>query len=374
MKDLRLKLCAFLMAVLAMGCNNEEKPRELNESKEVINIGAVLPLTGDVGKYGNWVKEGIDLAVEEINSTKYIGENRELKVFYEDDKCEAKEAASGMEKLTNINKVSFVIGSWCSSCVLAQAPIAEKQKVILFAEGLSPKISDAGDFIYRVISNGKHYADKILQYIYQQGYTNIAVIYVNNDFGFDIATYFQNQTNANNVDVELMAYEYGTKDFKTELLKIKTMNPDAILMISYEEAGYIIKQAKEFGVQSNFLAMDTYENEEIIRIAGAAASGVVYPHFFDPNRKGKQFVRFSDKYNQKYGAPPEGFAAVSYDAVYIIAESLKNSNSLDVNELLRFLNTMSYEGVTGKIQFDSKGDAIKELLLKTVRDKEFTTL
>ncbi len=353
------------------GCNscNQNKPKN---NKGVVKIGAVLPLTGDVAKYGNWIKEGMNLAVDEINENDSF--TKKIEIIYEDDKCDATFGTNAMTKLATIDKVPFVIGSWCSSSVLAQAPIAEKEKVIVLSEGLSPKISDAGDYIFRIIPTGKIYIDKLVEFIGKSGYKKVAVIYVNNDFGVGMTSYLEERIKSINGEVvEQQSYLSDTKDFKNQLLKVSSQKPDVVLLVSYEEAGYILKQAKELNLKLKFLGMDTFENPDILKVAGESANGVIYPHFFYENdtASNNALKVYQKKYFKKYNHFSEGFAAVSYDAVYLIAEILKNTDPNDKAKILETLQSIQYNGVTGLTSFDDNGDAKKNIILKEVINGRF---
>jgi branched-chain amino acid transport system substrate-binding protein len=368
-----MRICIFLSLVMAASCLvcctcNSNRSQQ---GKKIVKIGAVIPLTGDVAKYGNWIREGMDLAVSELNST---DDSMQLEVIYEDDQCDAAKATNAMTKLATIDNTLFVVGSWCSSSVLAQAPIAEKDKVILLSEGLSPKISQAGPYTFRIIPTGRIYVDKIVEYLQQNKLSKIAAIYVNNDFGIGISEYLQGKLKSFSGSlVAAEAYESDAKDFKNQLLKVAAKLPEVVFIIGYEEAGQIIKQSTELNQHLKFLAMDTFENEDILKVAGPGAEGVIYPHFFYENdtASNPRLRDYQRVYMQKYKHVSEGFAAVSYDAVYLIADVLRKASGADRDVLRAAIANAQYNGVTGLNSFDGNGDARKNILLKIVRNGHF---
>jgi branched-chain amino acid transport system substrate-binding protein len=137
-------LCTLALVTLLFtpGCSKKSEPNE-------IKIGAILPLTGTSAQYGKWIQEALELGKEEINSKGGIN-GKSLVIVYEDDQADPKIAANAMQKLITLDKVPLVYGSWASSCVLAQAPIAESTKIVLIGEAISPKIRDAGDYTFRM--------------------------------------------------------------------------------------------------------------------------------------------------------------------------------------------------------------------------------
>jgi branched-chain amino acid transport system substrate-binding protein len=132
-----------------------------------IRIGAILPLTGNAGKYGQYIKQALELAREEINQSGGInGEN--LHIIYEDDLTDPKTAAASMSKLAEVDRVPIVFGSWASSSVLAQAPIAERTRTPILAEAQSPQIRDAGDYVFRIQPDSRYYLKALVPYVYNE--------------------------------------------------------------------------------------------------------------------------------------------------------------------------------------------------------------
>lgn len=369
----RIKIVITLTSIVFAfaGCNFGDQ-NSSKSNKEVVKIGAILPLTGDVSQYGNWIVEGIDLAVDEINENESFP--HKIEIIYEDDKCDPSFGAKAMNKLATVDKVPFVIGSWCSSSSLAMASIAEREKIIVFSEGLSPEISNAGDYTFRIIPTGKSYIDKLVEFIDHSGYKNVAVIYVNNDFGKGMTSYLEEKMNNINGKIGAkQSYLLDTKDFKNQLLEVSSHNPDVVLLVGYEEAGFIVKQANELNLNLKFLGMDTFENPDILNLAGESANGVIYPHFFNENDTiaNNLLKQYQNNFIKKYNHSSEGFAAVSYDAVYLIAEILKTIHPDDKMKILKTLDSIQYHGVTGVTSFDRNGDARKDILLKVVSDGSF---
>jgi len=341
---------------------------------ETIKIGAILPLSGQSAQYGIWIQEALELGVEKINSKGGIN-GRLLKIIYEDDQADPKIAATAMEKLTTINKVPIVFGSWASSCVLAQAPIAERTHTPILAEAISPKIREAGDYIFRIQPDARYYIRKLVPFIYNElGLRKISILFVNNDFGIDQANVFEEEfTKLGGKILSKEGFTQGSTDFKTELLKIKTKNPQGIFVPGYTEVAIILKQAKELGMVQQFFASVPFENPEIIKAAGGSAEGVIYPHHFDPEAENELTREYQRDYIKKYGRKSEGFAALAYDGIMITAKVLEicNNGECIKNELYKIKD---FKGVTGTTSFDEAGDVIKPIIIKTVKNGQFIKL
>jgi len=359
-----LVLSLLTSTIVFIGCGKKEE--------DVIKIGAVLPLTGKSAQYGNWIKQAMDLGVEEINNKGGIN-GKNIIIIYEDDQANPKIASSVMEKLVNIEKVPVVIGSWASASVLAQAPIAERNKVVLIGIALSPKIKDAGDYVFRIQPDAKFYIEPLIPLVFDSlKIKKAAILYVNNEFGVDQATFFREKyTNLGGKIVFEDNFMQGSSDFRNILSKIKQYSPEAIFIPCYTEIGFILKQSKEIGIKAQFIASVPFENPQNLEIAGSTAEGVIYPYHYVYDALVSEGEKFVENYKKKYSVEPEGFAILGYETVKIIAEKL-NTCGADPNCIKNELyKTKDFPGLTGPISFDSYGEVNMPIFIKTVRNGKF---
>ncbi len=181
-------LAIVLIALLfcPSGCKKEEP-----QAKE-IKIGAILPLTGSAAPYGENAKRGIELALTEINAAGGIQGSR-IRVLFEDSRTDPKEAVSALNKLYSTHGVRYIIGDINSSGVLAMAPIAEKNKIILLSPGASnPKISDAGEYIFRNWHSDALEGQVDAEHAYSKmNWRTAAVLYVDAAYGVGLAETFR---------------------------------------------------------------------------------------------------------------------------------------------------------------------------------------
>lgn len=345
----------------------------IRERKKAFKIAAILPLSGDNANYGKWIKDGLELAKDEINKKGINGKS--IEIIYEDDKAEPKTAVSAFQKLIQSDDPVIVFGPWASSCALAIAPLAERNRMPVLAEAQSPKISDAGEYIFRIQPDSRYYLKTLVPFVYNSlKLKNIAVLYVNNDYGVDQANIFElNFKKMGGNIVFKDGFQQGSTDFKTELEKIKATHPDGIFIPAYVEAGYILKQAKEIGLFSQFIGSAPMENPEIIRIAGDAANGVVYPHHFNPDSRDSIIRNFQNNYLNRYKTEAEGYAALAYDGLHVIKVLLEKCGT-DKECIRAGFYSINYNGVTGRSSFDAKGDVIKPITIRKIVNKKFTTL
>ena len=340
------------------------------ETKE-IKIGAILPLTGDNAKYGIWIQEGLNLCVDQVNSTGGI-QGKRLAIIYEDDQTEPQKAVAAMRKLAQVDKVPVVFGSWASSCVLAQAPIAEKNHTVVMAQAISPKIRFAGDYVFRCIPDANHSLSTLVPFAIKKGVRKAASIYVNNDYGKDQAEVFKNKIVASGGEIVFEeGYDSEITDFRTILSKVRGLTIDAVYLPGYTEVGLILRQMKELGIHCQVYSSDPFENEEILRIAGDAAEGVFYPSFFVAAESTAEVRRFIDTYKSRYGRDPESNAALAYNGLKIILEAIRKGGvepKAIKESLYQFKN---YQATLGTITIDSYGDMTLPVYIKAVQNGVF---
>jgi len=368
MKKLGIILGIIIVVVLAIGLIATHTKKEPKE----IKIGAILPLTGPSAQYGIWIQEALELGKDEINSKGGINGKR-LKIIYEDDQANPQKAADAMQKLVTVDKVPIVYGSWASSCVLAQAPIAEKFKTVVIAEAISPKIRDAGDYVFRMQPDARYYIRQLVPFVYNRmKIRKLSILYINNDFGEDQAKVFAEEfTKLGGQVLSIDKFEQGATDFKTELIKIKKRNPEAIFVPGYTEVAIILRQARELGMKQQFFSSVPFENPDILKAAGEAAEGVIYPHHFDPEAENELTKAYQEAYKKRYGRPSEGFAALAYDGLMIIADVLRKVGPEATKIKDELYKIKDFPGVTGPTTFDDHGDVIKPIVIKTVKNGRF---
>ena len=348
------------------------------EKGEIV-IGAILPLSGDVAQYGVNCKNGIELAVDEVNTEGGI-RGRKIKIVFEDSKASPRDAVSAFRKLITVDKVSCVIGPLASSCAMATAPIANENEVVSFSPGAStPRLTDAGEFVFRNWQSDTLEAHVMSEYAYEQGWERIAIFYINNDFGKSLSDYFKENYEHNVGSIIIVeTFEQNSTDFRTQLTKIKSTYPDAIYLLSYpKETPLILNQATELDVECKFLGVAAFEDPSIIEIAGRNAEGIIYTHAIPPAPDDPAYSHFIEEYLARYGEAPGLIADTGYDAVHMLVEAYRNIESQEFSgiEIARSLGKIKdFPGASGRMSFDENGDVIKPIGIKTVRGGGFVWL
>jgi len=342
-------------------------------STEPIKIGFIGPLTGDVAIYGIDFRNAATLAVDEINNGGGI-KGRKIEVIYEDGKCTGTDAANAAQKLVNVDKVKVILGGDCSNETLAAAPITEANKVILFSPlASSPAITNAGDYVFRNYPSDAYVFRQQAQFVINAGYKKIAIISENTDYAISSKNVFTDEVNKQGAQIVANeVFAQGARDFKTNILKIKSANPDAIFINpqSGVTGGLLLKQLREMGVDTQVFSYFVFGDKDAVKTAGSALNGMIY---FDTagltTEKGKAL---NDKYTARFGAISSSAYGVGaqYDSVYILANAIAKCGE-ETTCIKNYLYNMPlYTGAVGKYKFDENGDitGISALIPKIVKN------
>lgn len=339
-----------------------------------IKIGAVLPLSGDAATYGASIKKGIDLAIRQVNAEGGVG-GRKIAVLYEDSKASPSDGVTAFQKLVDVNKVTAVIGDAVSSVTLAIAPVAQRKRVVVLSPlSSAPAITDAGDFIFRNVPsdflNGRAAAYFAVK---DQGWKKLAVLFINNDFGTGLNHVFSSVVSSLGGQVVASeSYEQGATDFRTQLLKIKSSQPDAVFLVGYKEAPQILIQEKELGLAAKFIGTGLLEDPNVVNLAKGAAEGVYFTQLpFDASSTDSVVKRFVNDFTRLYGSKPDIISAYGYDAANILAHAMAGGK-LTADALKDALyGTKDFPGVTGSVTFDKNGDVLQPMGVKIIKNGSF---
>jgi branched-chain amino acid transport system substrate-binding protein len=338
---------------------------------EPITIGAVLPLTGEAAHWGIPPRNGAELAIDQINGAGGIV-GRKLKLSVEDDRCQPADGVSAFNKIMATANPPVVLGAVCSSVTLAIASLAESRKTVLISPAsTSPKLTNAGDFIFRIIPSGSLRATVFAEYLYnERGLRKLAVLYINNEGGIGGSSSFKAQfTQLGGTVVVEETYAQGATNVRAQLTKIKAANADGVMVGSYPpDTVFVLRQARELELQQPlFFTTEAVQNPDVLREAGDAANGVVY--ILAAPASGEAPERFTGAYEAKFGKKPELFAAEGYDIVRLVGQAIAAAKDKPVSgsSIRDFLyQVRSYAGASGAITFDKNGDVIKPFAIMTI--------
>lgn len=354
-----------LIIILALVWGGLSKNTELG-SGAIIKFGVVLPLTGAAADYGQSVKKGIDLAV-----TKALGDYKiKLEPVYEDSQMDSKLALGAIQKLINTAGVKYVIG-FSSGETLSMCPTAEANKVVLISSASSLLVTTkCGDYTFRNAPADTYQGQVLAKKIWEKGYKNISIFYINNDYGSGLKDEFIKNYKGSVVGVE--SHKPGDIDFRTQLTKIKAGQPEAVVLISQmPEGSIILKQKTELGLKQPVFASEAIKDPNLLKLGSEPLQNLFIS--FISQYDGEEFQSFKRDYEQVYGEEFGAYSDYEYDNVLTLARAIKNcQGGHDSDCVKKEIYKTNLVGATGLINFDANGDRVnKDYLLYQVKDGQF---
>jgi len=357
---------AMLLAVV--GCGPKGRPA----AQRVVTIGAILPMTGQASGYGKWMQRGIELAVDDINAAGGIS-GQKLRVIVEDSKSDNRAGVDAANKLITIDKVP-VIMTTLTGVTQSIIPITERNKVILFTSATAPGLTDRGRYVFRNATNIANEVDRMVAACKDDLHLEkVAIIYINNPVGLWVRDHFSKSfASGGGKVVAAESFQPDATDFRTQLLRIKVANPDALYILGYQQNGLIMKQARELGIKSQFLGATDCELPDVIKIAGPAANGVIYTKAsFEAESGDAAANSFVPRYKKRYGEDPEVYGATMYDATRLIADALSAAGTDPARLRAHILSVRNYPGISGTTTFLPNGDVRKPVVLKKIDNGKY---
>ena len=373
MKTLAAAGAALMLAGAFAGCGGGEKKADAAPADgSSAKIGFITAYTGPGAAYGVAMKEGVDLAVEEINSNP----NTKVKIdlYTYDTKLVKNEAINAMKKAIEQDKVLAIEGPMTTGEMMAAGPIDQQSGVVAFGTGTTgPGITDIGDYIFRNAIPGAMNIPQIVEKTHDKlGYKKIAIMYSNNnDQMVGEHQYYLDACQKLGLDVVAdVTFADKDTDFSAQLTQIQAANPDVIAIAGlYQEGSLIVKKAREMGLNQPILAGNGFNSPEYIKQAGEAADGTLVATPWNPERQTEKAQNFRKAFVAKYGHEPDQFAAQAYDAMYTIHAAVEQSGT--TTDRKKFRDTLAkmkdFEGATGTFSFDEHRDPMMDLAVLEVK-------
>ena len=343
-----------------------------------ITIGGIFPLSGPVAVYGVEARNGIELAIEEINAAGGIN-GQKVVLISEDDEGNPEKTVNAYKKLTTRDKAAIIIGSLTSGCTQAITSLAQAQKVLLVAPAATMEsITDAGDFIFRACFidpfqgtvGGLFAATDI-------GAKKAAVLYDNaNDYSVGLTDNFVAAFEKwGGTIVAKESYITGDVDFNAQFTKIKSAEPEVVYLPDYySTVSLIAKQLRAQGLTVPIVGADGWDG--LTENAGDEVLNGFYSNHYASDSTDPKVVNFVKAYQEKFKSVPVSFAALGYDSLYLIRDAILRAGSTDAPKVRDALAQIKGSYVTGNLTFDFKRNPIKSAVMVELvkHDGKLTTV
>jgi branched-chain amino acid transport system substrate-binding protein len=380
---MKLVSLSVLTAVAMMGCGKEAPPPPPPVQAPppppamVIKIGSVAPLTGGIAHLGKDNENGVRLAIDEANAAGISigGQKVKFEIMAEDDQADPKVGNTVAQKLVDA-KVAGIVGHLNSGTTIPASAIYNGAGIpMISGSATNPALTEQGfKGIFRVVGRDDQQGPAVANYLAGQTKPKtVAVIDDATAYGEGLANEVEKTLKA--AGVKVLPREKGTDktvDWKAVLTKVKGKKPDAVFFGGMDATGGpLLKQARELKMTAVFAFGDGACTDKMAELAGAAAEGLICSQAGIPvQASGKKFL---DAYKAKFQVDPILYSPFTYDAANMIIAAMKKADSPDPAKYLPALVASDYNGASGNIKFDEKGDRKDaEMTIFTLKDGKIT--
>jgi branched-chain amino acid transport system substrate-binding protein len=344
-------------------------------AQDTIKVGEYASLTGKEASFGQQSHKGLTLAIEELNAAGGVL-GKKLELITEDNQTKPGESATAVKKLISRDKVVALIGEVASGRSLEAAPIAQAAKIPMIAPAATnPKVTQTGNYIFRVCFIDPFQGTVMAKFAQTDlKAKKVAVLSsVSNAYSVGLAKFFKETFTANGgIIVSEKNFSEGDKDFRAQLTAVKAAGADAVFVPSYyTEAALIARQARDLGLNVPFFGGDGWVADQLLEIGGEALNGCYYSTHFSPENQDPVVQAFVKKFKARWGANenPDAFAALGYDAAYVLVDAIKRAGSTEGPKLRNALAaTKNFSGVTGVTNIDANRDASKPAAIIAIKN------
>jgi branched-chain amino acid transport system substrate-binding protein len=301
-------------------------------SGEPILIGCTAALTAQMAQNGAWVKQGVNLALKQINDKGGV-KGRPIQVFFEDDQGPNPTAASNaVVKLLTQNKVVAMIGPHFSPAFLAVEPLLAQYGVPAVTGASAPLVTrQSNPWVFRLRLDDTLCGVLLVKFVLENlGWKKIGLDYVNTAFGQGGIEVVKTALAAKGITpLAIQAHLDNTKDFTAQLLAFQQAGVEGIIAWTDDQpGGLMVKQMKTLGVKFGIAGSTTFSGAQLLALAGEAADGTYSITDFVPTNPDPVVVAWKAAYHAAYGEDPELNATCYYDAMNVVAVAAGQATSI----------------------------------------------
>lgn len=372
------KFCLLiaLVAVTITSCTKSggDSPTE----SKTIKIGHYASLTGKEATFGTEVDAGVKMAVDEINkSGGLVG--KQIELITEDTQSNPQGAGNAVEKLIGNDKVIAIIGEVASGRSLIGGPICQRNKIPMVSPAsTNEKVTQTGDYVFRICYIDPFQGSVLAKFAFDNLHKKTAAVLKDNANAYSVgltANFTKQFSSMGGNIVEEQSYQGGESDFKAQLTAIKAKNPDVIFVPGYyTETSLIAVQARELGIKAPLLGGDGWDSPVLTQgAAKQALEGSFFTNHYSEEDTSTIVKNFISKFTSTYsGKTPGAMSALGYDAMMIIAKTIKDGSA--TSEVIKngITNLKNYPGITGNITIDANRNANKSAVVLEIKNGKFT--
>lgn len=364
--------CAVLTVLVAVSAGQSEPPA-IEEPAE-FRLGLIASTTGALASFGVDLKNGVDLAVDELNAGTGIHGSK-IRVHFHDIMSKPEEATNAAERLADLH-VNAALGPVASSLALAAAPVFQRQSIpLLSPTATNPMVTKTGDFVFRGCYMAEFQA-KVLAYITRNDLdASKAAIITNLDDSYSgglAGMYRQELERRGGSVVAQTSFTTGTADFGNQVRAIAAAKPEVLFLpVYYLDVALIARELAAQNVKVKLLGCDGWESPSLAVDGGDSLEGAVFAMPFHP-ASSEAAKRFAEAYEEKYSRPPTALAALGYDSVMMLRAAAESQRSIEPAKIAEGLRAMTgLDGITGSgMKMTADRNPVKPIMIVKIEDKQ----
>jgi branched-chain amino acid transport system substrate-binding protein len=343
---------------------------------KTLKVGLLVSTTGPLADFGLQVKNGVDLAVKEINASGGV-DGEEIQIVYRDVASKPEEARAGAKFLVGKEEVCSCIGCVASGNTIAAAPIFQDAGVALVTpSGTNPTITEHGDKIFRACYMDDYQAKGLALYAWSDMTAKTAAILQlkHDDYSKILAETFKAEFEALGGTVAAVEIIDGSeKDYEAQLKTIRNSGPDLLFLpLYYEHASSIASQTVDLGLKAKLLGADGWDTQNLPALDVKALEGSVFANHYCAAAD-ETSMAFAKAYSTEHGVEPSSLAALGYDTVFMLAKAMKGAGGDPAKIVSGLAALEGFNGVTGSgVRINKKRNAEKPLIMVKIADGKLT--
>jgi branched-chain amino acid transport system substrate-binding protein len=323
-----------------------------------VKLGGIFAKTGEAAQVNAMAFEAARYAAEEINRLGGVLGHRIELTEYDNESTVLGSRKGAMQAVQD--KVAAVIGASWSSHSSAMAPILQEARIPMVTPiSTSPEVTRIGDCIFRACYTDRLQGKLLAEFALNELKAKRAAVLINtnSEYSLGLARFFRDRFGKNGQVVLELDYLQRTTDFRSLLEKVQAAEPDVVFVPGYpRDSVYIIRQARQMGIQSAILGADGW-NDVMYEYAGGELEGSYYSQHWHPEVPDNRSRAFYERYSAKHRMFRAGLVALTYDTVRLIADAIRRAGSVEAEDIRAALaGTKDFNGITGRIEFDENRD------------------
>lgn len=360
---------ALVLAAFAPACGPK--------SDDIV-VGAYLSLSGSDSTFGTDTRDGVELAVAEVNAKGGI-KGKKVKVLYEDDKSTPQEASNKVRQLIDRDKAVAILGEVASSRSLAGGLICNTKKVpMVTPSSTAVEVTKDREYVFRVCFTDDQQGDVAARFVAEtMKKKKVAVLYAAQDtYSSGLAASFAASFKKHGGEIVLeKGYQKGESNFTTYLGELKAASPDAIFVpIYYNEMVNVARQAKQAGLPGSiFVGGDGWDSSDLLEGAGTELEGAYFTNHYAPDVPWDNSKAFVTAFQAKYKHEPSSLSAQGYDSALLLFDAIGRATTVTPEAIkVALAQTKDFKGATGNLTIDKDHNANKPIVVVQIKGKKFT--